>query len=631
MYFINVVILFAYLTLPGLAITRLFRLNRHVFLLSVALSIVVLVITQVPVRMFKVSIDSWILSIAVVTLVVLVMVKVTQLKRQGIGSIVTRQHPSGVYVGAALIAGIWTIYYLLVGGYSEVPSDFWNHLLRITWEFRFRSPEHLISMGSNPGAYINRDFTHTLHAVVASRLNIAPLDLVATTGYVITTLFLVSVYWFAYALFEPAGSCGMSRPKRIAIAILSVLLMVLWKGTGPFSFIRYYAMGPAIFGFILYFTFLLLWSDILKLRQYHVRHLLVAGMLAVVMLMIHQQEVGFAILMAAAMLVLYYLFDQRSMKSVKKYILLSSIILGVLVAIAGSIALIMLREPKNIGSYKLLYLGDYVPYFEDVFILNPSWQFLDTVGWFGIASLLLFTLNYRLFSGSIIVWAGVLVPLLTVFNPAFVYIYLHVAKYETLWRLLFILPVSFISARIGIEYVMRFKTGGTFRRVTTILVSIFMLALLLPFSLGDYRNTSSRLGSLVDTRAQGENWIRDVVERLNTVPRNHVYTDPVTAYVLRGATHHIVKGWKFYAHTSGYDFNKLLADGELPSFLRKRSGIYVINRRRTEGTGNGQDSGHWPADVLFTEKWYPDDLSTRLIQHGSKLIYRNDNIEIYVM
>src|SRR5690606_23609018 len=126
---------------------------------------------------------------------------------------------------------------------------------------------------------------------------------------------------------------------------------------------------------------------------------------------------------------------------------------------------------------------------------------------------------------------------------------------------------------------------------------------LLPVEFSGFRNANSRIGSLVDTRAQGVQWLPDVVEFLNSMPAEVAYTDPVTAYVLRGATVHIVPGWKFYAGRSGVKLEQLKRDGIVEQFLESPPGLYVINKRPAGETRNGQDSGHWRSDVLDTSRW----------------------------
>ncbi len=619
----------AFVLVPGLALYRLLGLERNRFAVSTALGIAVLVVSQLPVRLMGLSVTAWLGMVAGVSLVVLVVPAIVRVRAAGVAALGPSATTwSMATAGAVVVAVAFVGYHLLAGGYTEVPSDFWNHLERIRWEIGVQSGDHLIRYHASLSGLVNRDYAHALHALLSSQLGVPRLDLVESGGLVAVLLFLLSTYWFARAVCDDAD---YPEHRRTLVALVAVLLVVLWKGTTVFSFIRYYAMAPAMLAFVVYHGFILVWLEIVRGQRRLLVHGLVAVFLAVAMLLMHQQELAFALVMAALMLAVYTLGRPGARDGLAGRVRIAALAIGAILVAASSAWLVARREPGSIVGSKLLYIGDYVPWFEDVFILNPTYQFYMVMGWFGLVGLLVALWRFRDIRGSTVLVAGLLTPLVTVFNPGFVYLYLHLAKYETVWRWLFMLPLSLILAKILVDFACRYGRLPVRGKAIGVAIVAVMAFLLTPMDIAGYRNTNSRLDTLVDTRAQGVNWIRDVVEYLQQQPNSLILTDPITSYVIRSSTNHHVFGWKFYPGRSGYDFVDLHEDGELERFLRQNRGLYVINRRDTANTRNGEQSGHWYVDVLTTSKWYPPHLVDRLESLGAEQVYDDDGVMIYAL
>ena len=617
----------AFVLVPGLALYRLLGFERNRFAVSIALGIAVLVTSQVPVRLTGVSVSAWLVSVAVISLAVLATGFVRDVRADGPATWRPRIAAcSPATLGAVAVAILFTGYHVVVGGYSEVPSDFWNHLERIRWEIGVQTGDHLIRYHASLSGLVNRDYAHALHALVASQLGVPRLDLVESAGLVAVLLFLLSTYWLAYAACEDDD---YPASRRTLVALIAVGLVVAWKGTTVFGFVRYYAMAPAMLAFVVYNAFILTWLEIIRGRRPWFAHGFVAVFFAVAMLLMHQQELAFALVMAALMLAVFTLRRPEARTGGAGHIRIAVLVIGVVITAVVTNWLIATRDPGSIIGSKLLYIGDYVPYFEDVFILNPANQFYSVMGWFGLVGLVIALWRFADISRSTVLVAGLLTPLVTVFNPGFVYLYLHVAKFETVWRWLFMLPLSLILAKILVDFLGRYRrlsAPGQWAGTVTVAV---MAILLTPMDIAGYRNPNSRFDTLTDTRTQGVDWIRDVVEFLQDRPAVVIYTDPITSYVLRSATNHHVFGWKFYPGRSGYNFVELQENGELGRFLRVNRGLYVINRRDTQNTRNGAQSGHWYEDVLTTSQWYPPHFVRRLETTGAKRIYDHDGIVIY--
>ena len=480
----------------------------------------------------------------------------------------------------------------------------------------------------DPSQLINRDYVHGLHSLLAWESRLSLLDSVDITAYVATLIFLLATLWFGLAVFERDG---LSDRRRLFASLLAVAFVWVFQGIGPFSFVRYYGVAPAIVGFVMYYAFIVGWLDLIRGSIGIAAGTARLAILAAGMLLAHQQEFGFAIVMSCMTLGTCLLLGIPEDSTRRRKALWMVLVCFVALAVAVSVGLMIRGDPGPIGSAKVLHLGRYLPLFEDMFILNPGYQFVQVFGAFGLIVTAAALLAPHYLSRNPFLIAGLLLPLFTVFNPLFVYVYLHVAKYETLWRILFAVPLPFIAAALLVRYIESIPRLTVRIRIAGALVAVLAAVSLLPVEFSGFRNANSRIGSLVDTRAQGVQWLPDVVEFLNSMPAEVAYTDPVTAYVLRGATVHIVPGWKFYAGRSGVNFEQLKRDGIVEQFLESRPGLYVINKRPAGETRNGQDSGHWRSDVLDTSRWYPDGFDELLAEHGAILLYDANGVRVYAI
>lgn len=616
---------FASILAPGFALQCLLGGRRHSVLVSAAAGVAVLVVTQAIARWVGGGWVMWGMQVLLVTAGCLIASGYLVFRKER-EFFCSKFQISRISVGATSIVLLWSAYWILVGGYSEVPSDFWNHLERIRLEADWVLRGELRPYGPLSMHWANRDYIHALHALASMPASMSILEAAEVTGYIATLLFLLATYGFALAVFR--GS-GLPEKRVVVIAILAVLFLVVSKGISVFSFIRYYALAPVMLAFVMYYGFLSIALGLLRGGQPVLRSAVLLVILGLGMLLAHAQEFFLAVVMTTAMVLVAWVV-RRLPGALPAGRTVGAISLMMLASIAVTgIVLVRMLEPGPVGSDKFLYLGDYVPFFQDVFILRPGYQFFQVMGGFGLIVLVLSLGSIRRLVGQPFLLAGTILPLLTVFNPVFVYLFLHVAKYETLWRILFAVPVSFLAALLFVEFLARFRSYHRPRQVIGIVVIVAGVLTLLPVQVGDYRNLASRWGSLVDVRAEGIEWIGDAVDYLNTLEPGVVYSDPVTSYVIRGATVHSARGWKFYPARSGYDFSDMAASGELSDFIAVYSGLYLVNRRDVANTRNGADSGHWYADVLTTSKWYPDGLETQLMDSGAKLLFEVRGLSIY--
>ena len=121
-------------------------------------------------------------------------------------------------------------------------------------------------------------------------------------------------------------------------------------------------------------------------------------------------------------------------------------------------------------------------------------------------------------------------------------------------------------------------------------------------------------------------WLGDLVQFLETQPRQVIFTDPITSYVLRGLTSQILPGHKFYAHTSGIDFRQIAQEELLARF---GDGLVVLNFRDGPDSKVTQALNHWDKKELMVTRFYPTGLRVNLDDQGFTLIWSNEKVFVY--
>ena len=130
-----------YLFLPGYLVLAAARIDKNQFLLSYGISISIVVVTLLPFTLFGGEIVLWV-GILHVVIAFLVFGANELYKKRIVREPAKHQTSSPkrnnwpVFGCLGLLVS-FSLYHLVVGPYTEIPSDFWKHLARVGTEFHF--------------------------------------------------------------------------------------------------------------------------------------------------------------------------------------------------------------------------------------------------------------------------------------------------------------------------------------------------------------------------------------------------------------------------------------------------------------------------------------------------------------
>lgn len=636
----------AYLFVPGFVVLYIAGCRRYLYLLSFSTSFSLLILTQIPFRIFGGKVWYWMVAVHGIfvgsLLVVLTWKWLSSRRRERENNITYRnlrkyknKKKRVIYYGFIISTITYAVYHLVVGAYTEVPADFWYHLVRIKWEYLAIEQGNILRYGSSIGALVNRDYVHSFHALVAYALGVYPYRIVTPATLATSAIFLGSIYWFSVFVFSSDRS---SAKQKAIIATLATLFTILWFGVNVFSFIRYYAMAPAILNYVVFLTVVVLVLDYLNRSSASWMQLVPVPIFMVVMLLAHVQEALFTSLMVGFISLYSWWHRTREVrrKIVSQELLRRSSVLSILVLLGGVILMAYsfsyLEMNKMIKPY-IIEIDDVIPFIRNLYILNPWRQFYHVLTVFGVAVYLLYFATRKRYSGNYYINVGMFMPLLTVFNPIYVLLYLRYQEVGTLWRMSLLMPINFVAASmVPMLWSRIWKEAKMEKRFIAVLTLTLLLYSLLPAETKYYRNPYSKLHTLLPINArQTLTWLEDLGTFLNTLDGNNIITDPVTSYVLRGMTHHSVRGWKFYGGRSGYDFKSMTEENGIEWLLKMKRGIIVINRRDGPVSINGALSRHWGSKVLKVSGWYPDGIETLIKSYPDKFhkLWKKDQVTVY--
>jgi hypothetical protein len=386
---------------------------------------------------------------------------------------------------------------------------------------------------------------------------------------------------------------------------------------------RYYAMAPVMLNMILYFTIMAVVIRFFQDDGWQCKEIFLVSLIAYAGLHIHIQEVLFAAVMV--LLMSGYLFVRETKPvfssligrrpgvtipwvqciSIKPAVVFLSLALATIALHIYS----FLRVSRNpVEQPKLISLGEYLPFADSLFILNPSYQFYQVVGIWGLFVIVLFFINWNIFRSNAYLVAGMLSPVFTVFNPVFVDLFLHHSHSIMLWRLSFLVPVYLVGGFFLYRSIEMIREGSGRQLAYYMTVIILLLVLLLPMKLPGLELPTSRMTTLdrVDPKASPQHW-SDLLDFLDTInERKIIITDPVTGYMVTALSRHTSPRYKFHRVWGGY-VNYDLEDYSNHPFDRYAGRLLIINRRNGAMSDTGRLARHWPEGILQLDSYYENE------------------------
>ena len=521
----------------------------------------------------------------------------------------------------ATLIGVLTCYLLYVGPYLEVPADVWQHLRAI--RDSLTALEH--------GQF---DLSQPWYLLYSFCLLISGEDLFAT----VTSVSLVLSVIFGLGVFEIAREIGLSsgyNERRAAnFGFVSTLLTIILLGTSVFAFFRYYVLAPVFLNFLffLYGAYLICES---RQRVGYLERLV--GIVSCLLLtwIIHRQETMFLICLIAV-IALYHCIRQTLrpdyFRSILSDDLKQRIIwpLVVCIWILGSVVLLVVAELFYLPeSESAEALGNNTLRFsvwttKHWFVSDPSGRVFETIGGIGITLAVFYFFLSKNNHGVSTITGLIIAPSLYLFNPIFLDLFLNNASHDVVWRLAYMFPIGFVGGYV-IDAIWHRRNLGYWPRS----LLMFQFIFLVPIP-GLEKSQHLRWLTLKEISQGNSSYLwSDLIDRLSRISPRNVLTDPVTGYVLDGATAHTFAGFKF--HGSG-DFIPVNYKGYGPSsFEGYESWLFIANFRNGIWSEVGEKSGHWQSNVMTTSEQYSDKLKRFLVTppRHFKLLWESDGIRVF--
>lgn len=512
-------------------------------------------------------------------------------------------------------------YLILVGPYTEVPSDFWRHVGKVQREYLAIMDGGAFTDAAGWRGHLGKEGAYW-YAIQALILQLSGMPLVESLSVqsVLSSLILLGFFfWFSIRVVEVSG---FRRDAAMLIAAFAVFFFVAHHGTNVFAFVRYYTFGPVFVNYAVLFVFLALFLDFLRHQECRRAPFLIAGAaMMVLMAVVHLQEALFAmVIVYGTLLVVWACGDvdpcdaqggapTRPLERRSVVILLG---ISTVLLTGGWIYAhyrFHIYDPLRTGH--LIEINAIVPFLRNMFVLDPTWQFYETFTPWGYLVLLAFVVSFRRFRSNPFLVAGMASPLLTVFNPLFTDLFLRLSLPWILWRFLFMVPLAIVAAILFYQAVRSVvESGRPAKRMAGAVMALALLGLLFPIETTYFDSPYSRLQTLrpVAPGNDHRNWA-DLFDYLNGLKRSHyVMTDPITGYMVRALTPHREDGVKFdTALNPGY--RRLVGpDYRIDEFLQFKGSLIIVNLRAGAHSRTGEMSRHWYGHQLDLPRYYPPTL-----------------------
>ena len=638
------------LFVPGLAITYYLGLNKYRYLLSFSLSYSLFVLLFKITALFGLDVESFklIYFLLIFSLSTLAAIKLyrTVTNKKSTGTVKYCSCHSYSKSVSLFILIIVTGYFLMVGPYVELPSDVFQHLESM------QNTTREIFLSENTGKPItdylgqNGKYWHYLYSFISIWSGYSLHEAIYPASYFNVSVFLLGLFCFSLVVFRDL----QPSPKILSFTSLAAVFFAFFHfGINIFSFIRYYAIAPVILNFVLYFSVMAIIIDFYRNSSWNIKYLIVGGIIFYTSLYIHRQETLFIFLMICIMS--FYLFFQKHLPSLKliwegegKRIMISPVkiftdkinisflitqitMLSVFVYSYVSIS----RHP--ITQNKLIPLESILPFFKNMYILNPGFQFYNVVTVWGVLVILLFVFNIKKFRNNAFLMAGMMSPFFTVFNPFFTDLFLRHSWGDMLWRMTFLMPIHLVGAYLLVSSIQYIQQGGNLKKAYGIVTALLLIVFLMPVKTTFLESPYSRVLTLKPVRVENspEHW-SDLIEYLNSIDdKKRIITDPVTGYMLTALTKHTSSRAKFHRKGHGYiEYN--FDDYSNNPFDRYKGYLFIINKRNGGMSKAGRIARHWPENILQVENFYfSENLESYISSNPDRfqLLWNNDRVRVY--
>ncbi len=623
------------LTLPGFVLAWLLRLPGPRFLHSVGLSFSLFVLLFVGARSGHWTTTAFSLAYFGIVALTLFMAMWRSYRAQtwSFRQLENRFTNNRLEIlTITLLAGVLFAYLLWAGPYIEIPSDALAHLKYM----QQTSQDWLTARNATlapDGKLMN---SHTWYDLVSYSLHLSHTSVAEASQWlhlITIPLFLAGVFSFALILYHG----NHSRAQAVAFASLSSLLVAVHFGVNVFAFIRYYALAPTMINLVVYFAAMALVLDMFRRSRMNPTSLTITLVYFSTMTIAHTQEALFMAVMTL-LLALYYSFAKTAKAESQAGTLRSSA--PHQMAIFTTAALIVAASVWYYAHHYMAIKSSYLPRIVEVamiggekyFVLNPENNFYQTLTSWGLIVYALFLVYFRDFLRQPYLLMGMLSPLATVFNPFFIDLFIRFYSDNTLWRFAYLAPIHFSAAHIVLIAWKDIKHGGAFLKgIAIISILLLVFGSLLP--LGEQSPSGGLFARHMTLKKTEDSnspaYYRDLLAFLDALSkREHVLTDPMTAYVISALTPHDAPSNKFFPRN---DYKLKRSHYEKNDFSENSHWLVVVNQRPGNISETGQTSHHWYADALNASNNYSPAFTNFVKNHPArfKVLWQNNDITVY--
>jgi hypothetical protein len=501
------------LFLPGAALCYIFDIDKYRYLLSFSLSYSLFIFLLKSMSYLGVDANGfsriYLFTIFFLSLAALTKYFITTYSTKEIPKLRCYGCNTFLLCAPVIIVTFIAIYFIRVGAYNELPADIFQHFEYMQETTRIILQSEKNSTPIQGYLYQNGKYWHYFYSFISLWTGTSLYNSALPASFFNTAVFLLGVFWFSNIVFK---GCLSSTKLLVLTSLATVFFTFFHFGVNIFAFVRYYALAPVILNFVLYFAVMAIVIDFFREKAWNIKYLVLAGLIFYASLYVHRQEALFAILMVCIMS--FYLFMQKHIPSFKllwqgqarsiqispikiftdkvniSFLLTQAVMVSIFIYSYLSITRHQIHEPKVIP------LENLFPFFKNLYISNPSYQFYYVLTLWGAMVILLFILNIRKFTNNAFLMAGMLSPFFTLFNPFFVDLFLRHSWSLMLWRMSFLVPIHLVGAYLFVNAVKYIWSASYLKKVYGAFSVIILIILLFPFKTLFLENTYSRLHTL---------------------------------------------------------------------------------------------------------------------------------------
>jgi hypothetical protein len=638
------------LFLPGLAITYLVELRKYRYLTSLSLSYALFVFLFKLIHVLGSDVETFTIIYLIVVSIILLLVSAKYIYLKDRKAVITNYSyysykKAAKYIPLYIVI-LLALYFHMVGPYVELPADVFRHL-----EFaKVANDSMQQSVQNNAPVYwglgLNGKYWHYLYSLLANWSGLSLYEAVLPASFFNVTVFLLAVFFFSRVVFQ-----GMQSTAWVLLmSVASVFFVFFQFGVSIFSYIRYYALAPSMLNFVLYFSVMVVVIEFFKSERWNFKYLIAAVLIFSASLFIHLQEALFSVLMicimsfylfakkSTPMLIYWWSGEKKPVKFAPEKFFSNKINLTFLITQSAMVSLFLFSylyvERSTVTQGKLIPVENILPFFKNLYILNPGFQFYQVVTAWGCMVFLMFILNIKSFKNNAYVMSAMLSPLFTVFNPFFVDLFLRYSVGDMLWRITYLLPLALVAAFVSVISIQFIYQGVIAKKVAGLFGLFLLSGLLFPLKTTYFDNQYSRLSTLKAVAKENSpaHW-NDLIEYLQGIENEKIIiTDPVTGYMVTSITRHRSYRYKFHRHWGYIEFN--FDDYSKHPLDRYKGYLFIINKRNGGFSESGRVSKHWSENILQLEEFYSSDKLDEYVSLNPdrfKLLWEKDRVWVYLI